>query len=61
MQVSSHIWLTILGFISLSVVISIVTHFWIRHHLKNKMAKPLPQAKTTVVNSTIDSNQPDNK
>lgn len=36
MQVDSQIWMTILGFISLSIVISIVTHFWIRYHLKNK-------------------------
>lgn len=36
MQVDSQIWMTILGFISLSIVISIVTHFWIRYHLKIK-------------------------
>ena len=47
MQVDSQIWMTILGFISLSIVISIVTHFWIRYHLKNKAANLPPQSHTT--------------
>lgn len=46
MQASSQIWMTILGFISLSILISIVTHFWIRHHLKNKAANPSAQPPT---------------
>lgn len=53
MQVSSQIWMTILGFISLSIVISLVTHFWIRHHLKNKVktqaANPSSPANTTII------------
>ena len=43
MQASTHIWLTIFGFISLSIVMSLVTHLWIRHHLKHK--NTLPQKK----------------
>ncbi len=40
MQASTHIWLTIFGFISLSIVMSLVTHLWIRHHLKHKNTHP---------------------
>lgn len=47
MGVQMNIWMTILGFISLSIVISIVTHCWIRYHLKNKAANLPPQSHTT--------------
>lgn len=57
MQVDSQIWMTILGFISLSIVISIVTHFWIRYHLKNKAAKLPPQSHTTRAHTTPKSHQ----
>ena len=57
MQVDSQIWMTILGFISLSIVISIVTHFWIRYHLKNKAAKLPPQSHTTRDHTTSESHQ----
>lgn len=57
MQVDSQIWMTILGFISLSIVISIVTHFWIRYHLKNKAANLLPQSHTTRAHTTSESHQ----
>lgn len=55
MQVDSQIWMTILGFISLSIVISIVTHFWIRYHLKNKAANLPPQSHTTHAHTTTES------
>ena len=55
MQVDSQIWMTILGFISLSIVISIVTHFWIRYHLKNKAANLPPQSHTTRAHTTSES------
>lgn len=57
MQVDSQIWMTILGFISLSIVISIVTHFWIRYHLKNKAANLSPQSHTTHAQTTSESHQ----
>ncbi len=57
MQVDSQIWMTILGFISLSIVISIVTHFWIRYHLKNKAANLPPQSHTTHAHTTSKSHQ----
>lgn len=57
MQVDSKIWMTILGFISLSIVISIVTHFWIRYHLKNKAANLPPQSHTTRDHTTSESHQ----
>ncbi len=57
MQVDSQIWMTILGFISLSIVISIVTHFWIRYHLKNKAANLPPQSHTTHAHTTTESHQ----
>ena len=57
MQVDSQIWMTILGFISLSIVISIVTHFWIRYHLKNKAANLPPQSHTTHTHTTTESHQ----
>ena len=57
MQVDSQIWMTILGFISLSIVISIVTHFWSRYHLKNKAAKLPPQSHTTRAHTTPKSHQ----
>ena len=57
MQVDSQIWMTILGFISLSIVISIVTHFWIRYHLKNKAANLPPQSHTTRDHTTSESHQ----
>ena len=57
MQVDSQIWMTILGFISLSIVISIVTHFWIRYHLKNKAANLPPQSHTTRAQTTSESHQ----
>lgn len=57
MQVDSQIWMTILGFISLSIVISIVTHFWIRYHLKNKAANLPPQSHTTHAHTTSESHE----
>lgn len=57
MQVDSKIWMTILGFISLSIVISIVTHFWIRYHLKNKAANLPPQSHMTHAHTTSESHQ----
>lgn len=57
MQVDSQIWMTILGFISLSIVISIVTHFWIRYHLKNKAANLPPQSHTTHAHTTSESHR----
>ena len=57
MSVQMNIWMTILGFISLSIVISIVTHFWIRYHLKNKAANLPPQSHTTRDDTTSDSHQ----
>ena len=57
MQVDSQIWMTILGFISLSIVISIVTHFWIRYHLKNKAANLPAQSHTTRAHTTSESHQ----
>ena len=57
MQVDSQIWMTILGFISLSIVISIVTHFWIRYHLKNKAANLPPPSHTTRAHTTSESHQ----
>lgn len=57
MQVDSQIWMTILGFISLSIVISIVTHFWIRYHLKNKAANLPPQPHTTRAHTTSESHE----
>lgn len=57
MQADSKIWMTILGFISLSIVISIVTHFWIRYHLKNKAANLPPQSHTTRAHTTPESHQ----
>lgn len=57
MQVDSQIWMTILGFISLSIVISIVTHCWIRYHLKNKAANLPPQSHTTRDHTTSESHQ----
>ena len=57
MQVDSKIWMTILGFISLSIVISIVTHCWIRYHLKNKAANLPPQSHTTRDHTTSESHQ----
>ena len=57
MQVDSQIWMTILGFISLSIVISIVTHFWIRYHLKNKATNLPPQSHTTRAHTTSESHQ----
>nr|WP_312536657.1 hypothetical protein [Moraxella sp. CTOTU47618] len=57
MQVDSQIWMTILGFISLSIVISIVTHFWIRYHLKNKAANLPPQSHTKRAHTTSESHQ----
>ena len=57
MQVDSQIWMTILGFISLSIVISIVTHFWIRYHLKNKAANLPPQSHATRAHTTSESHQ----
>lgn len=57
MQVDSQIWMTILGFISLSIVISIVTHFWIRYHLKNKAANLPSQSHTTHAHTTSESHQ----
>ena len=47
MEASRQIWFTIFGFIGLSICISIVTHFWIRLHLKNKAANPSPQSNAT--------------
>ena len=55
MGVQMNIWMTILGFISLSIVISIVTHFWIRYHLKNKAANLPPQSHTKHANTTPES------
>ena len=55
MQADSQIWMTILGFISLSIVISIVTHCWIRYHLKNKAANMPPQSHTTHAHTTTES------
>ena len=55
MGVQMNIWMTILGFISLSIVISIVTHFWIRYHLKNKAANLPPQSHTTHAHTTTES------
>lgn len=55
MGVQINIWMTILGFISLSIVISIVTHFWIRYHLKNKAANLPPQSHTTRDHTTSES------
>lgn len=57
MGVQMNIWMTILGFISLSIVISIVTHFWIRYHLKNKAANLPPQSHTTRAHTTPKSHQ----
>ena len=57
MQADSQIWMTILGFISLSIVISIVTHCWIRYHLKNKAANLPPQSHTTHTHTTPKSHQ----
>ena len=57
MQADSQIWMTILGFISLSIVISIVTHCWIRYHLKNKAANLPPQSHTTRDHTTSESHQ----
>ena len=54
MGVQMNIWMTILGFISLSIVISIVTHCWIRYHLKNKAANLPPQSHTTHAHTTTD-------
>ncbi|BFM98842.1 hypothetical protein EOL70_23840 [Leucothrix sargassi] len=59
MQVDSKIWMTILGFISLSIVISIVTHCWIRYHLKNKAANLPPQSHTTHAHTTSESHRND--
>lgn len=55
MGVQMNIWMTILGFISLSIVISIVTHCWIRYHLKNKAANLPPQSHTTHAHTTPES------
>ena len=55
MGVQMNIWMTILGFISLSIVISIVTHCWIRYHLKNKAANLPPQSYTTHAHTTPES------
>ena len=57
MQVDSQIWMTILGFISLSIVISIVTHCWIRYHLKNKAANLPPQSHMTRAHTTSESHR----
>jgi len=57
MGVQMNIWMTILGFISLSIVTSIVTHFWIRYHLKNKAANLPPQSHITRDHTTSESHQ----
>ena len=54
MQASTHIWLTIFGFISLSIVMSLVTHLWIRHHLKHKNTHP-QKKKLKNLEKTLDA------
>lgn len=39
MNASSSIWLTILGYMALAIILSFLTHLWVRYHLKKKQQR----------------------
>lgn len=37
MNADNTVWMTILGYMTLAITISVITSVWIRHHLKHKL------------------------
>lgn len=45
MQDTSQVWMTILAYMAWAIGLAIVTHLWIRHHLKKKTKRESTKVK----------------